>query len=134
VIKRTNCHAGNRKKDTLQNCKGIWDKKAVSRAVQAAWYGYNRTYRSLIAFMIARLQPARKPMTLPKRCEIHPGQRVLVAERPTRQSDTLAEGVVLRILTRAESHPQGIQVQLIDGRVGRVQMVLELTHRRAHPN
>lgn len=64
-------------------------------------------------------------MAVPKRSDILPGQRVLVIEKQNQPSAVKTEGVVERILTKSASHPHGIKVMLQDGRVGRVQSVLD---------
>jgi uncharacterized repeat protein (TIGR03833 family) len=63
-------------------------------------------------------------MPTPKRSEIQPGLRVQVIEKQNQKSGTLTEGVVLRILTKSPSHPHGIKVMLQDGKVGRVQGII----------
>jgi uncharacterized repeat protein (TIGR03833 family) len=60
-------------------------------------------------------------MLVPKRSEIQPGMRVQIIEKQNQRSGQLSEGVVARILTSSPTHPHGIKVMLVDGRVGRVQ-------------
>jgi uncharacterized repeat protein (TIGR03833 family) len=62
---------------------------------------------------------------VPKRNEIHPGLRVQIIEKHNQRSGILSEGIVARILTKSPAHPHGIKVMLEDGRVGRVQNILE---------
>jgi len=62
-------------------------------------------------------------MTLPKRSEISPGQRVMIVEKQNQPTGLQTEGTVARILTKSASHTHGIKVMLVDGRVGRVQSV-----------
>lgn len=64
-------------------------------------------------------------MPVPKRNEIHPGLRVQIIEKHNQRSGILSEGIVARILTKSTAHPHGIKVMLEDGRVGRVQNILE---------
>ena len=66
-------------------------------------------------------------MSVPKRSEIHPGVRVRVVEKQNQRTGQLTEGIVARILTSSPSHPHGIKVMLEDGKVGRVQAILEET-------
>jgi uncharacterized repeat protein (TIGR03833 family) len=66
-------------------------------------------------------------MSVPKRSEIHPGLRVQVVEKQNQRTGQLTEGIVARILTSSLSHPHGIKVMLEDGKVGRVQAILEET-------
>ncbi len=61
----------------------------------------------------------------PKRAEIQPGMLVQIVEKQNQASGRLTEGVVARLLTRSPSHPHGIKVMLVDGRVGRVQAILK---------
>lgn len=63
-------------------------------------------------------------MPLPNRSEIQPGQRVSIVEKQNQSSGLQTEGVVGRILTKSPSHPHGIKVMLVDGRVGRVQGIV----------
>jgi len=64
-------------------------------------------------------------MALPKRGEILPGLRVQVIEKQNQSTGLLTEGTVLRILTKSSTHPHGIKVMLEDGKVGRVQSIIE---------
>ena len=64
-------------------------------------------------------------MTLPKRSQIRPGLRVQIVEKQNQRTGALTEGVVLRILTKSPSHPHGIKVMLEDGKVGRVQAIVD---------
>lgn len=64
-------------------------------------------------------------MSVTKRSDIKPGTRVLVVEKHNQRSGTLTEGIVARILTPGANHPRGIKVMLQDGKVGRVQKILE---------
>ena len=63
-------------------------------------------------------------MNLPKRSDIQPGMRVRIIEKQNQRSGALTEGVVARLLTNSPTHPHGIKVLLVDGRVGRVQAIL----------
>ncbi len=60
-------------------------------------------------------------MPLPKRSDIHPGLTVQIVEKQNQRTGALTTGVVARLLTKSASHPHGIKVMLVDGRVGRVQ-------------
>lgn len=64
-------------------------------------------------------------MTLPQRKELSPGLRVKIVEKHNQRTGALTEGVIARILTRSSSHPHGIKVMLDNGRVGRVQSILD---------
>ena len=63
-------------------------------------------------------------MNVPKRSEIRPGMRVQIIEKHNQRSGALSEGIVSRVLTSSPTHPHGIKVMLVDGRVGRVQAIL----------
>jgi uncharacterized repeat protein (TIGR03833 family) len=62
--------------------------------------------------------------TLPTRSAIHPGIRVQIIEKHNQRNGLLTEGIVQRILTNSPTHPHGIKVMLVDGKVGRVQAIL----------
>ncbi|MBI2844331.1 MAG: YwbE family protein [Armatimonadetes bacterium] len=70
-------------------------------------------------------------MSIRDRGHILPGQRVRIVEKQNQATGELTEGVVDQILTRSASHPHGIKVRLTDGRVGRVQEIVETP--TAHP-
>ena len=63
-------------------------------------------------------------MSVPKRIEIQPGLRVQVVEKQNQASGKLTEGIVARILTSSPTHPHGIKVMLVSGKVGRVQAIV----------
>ncbi len=63
-------------------------------------------------------------MPVPKRSELRAGVRVQIVEKQNQRSGTLTEGVVARILTSSPTHPHGIKVMLEDGKVGRVQAIV----------
>jgi uncharacterized repeat protein (TIGR03833 family) len=59
----------------------------------------------------------------PTRAQIKPGSRVRIILKQDQPSGKLTEGIVKELLTSSPSHPHGIKVRLMDGRVGRVQEV-----------
>jgi uncharacterized repeat protein (TIGR03833 family) len=63
-------------------------------------------------------------MSTPKRSEIHPGTKVQIVEKQNQLTGLLTEGIVARILTKSPAHPHGIKVMLTNGKVGRVQVIL----------
>ncbi len=63
-------------------------------------------------------------MRVPGRSEIRPGMVVQIVEKQNQRSGQLTEGVVARILTKSPTHPHGIKVMLVDGKVGRVQAIV----------
>jgi len=64
-------------------------------------------------------------MGVPNRNEIQPGFRVQIVEKQNQRTGALTEGIVSRILTKSPTHPHGIKVMLVDGRVGRVQSIVD---------
>ena len=64
-------------------------------------------------------------MGVPRRSEIQPGLRVQVIEKHNQANGQLTEGIVARILTKSPTHPHGIKVLLVSGKVGRVQAIVE---------
>ena len=65
-------------------------------------------------------------MSVPKRIEIQPGMRVEIIEKQNQRSGLRSEGIVARLLTKSATHPHGIKVMLVNGKVGRVQAILPL--------
>ncbi len=64
-------------------------------------------------------------MAIPVRKEIHPGMLVKIVEKHNQSTGQLTEGVVMRLLTSSPTHPHGIKVQLVNGKVGRVQEIIK---------
>ena len=60
----------------------------------------------------------------PPRIQIKPGIRVKIVLKQDQRSGKLTEGVVKELLTSSPTHPHGIKVRLIDGKVGRVQSLI----------
>ena len=50
---------------------------------------------------------------------------VLIILKQDQRTGKLTKGVVQDILTSSASHPHGIKVRLVDGRVGRVQEIVK---------
>jgi len=48
------------------------------------------------------------------------GSSVGIVLKQDQKSGKITQGIVMRILTNSSSHPHGIKVELMDGRVGRV--------------
>lgn len=59
------------------------------------------------------------------RANIKMGSKVKIVLKADQSTGTLTEGIVARILTNSGIHPRGIKVMLEDGKVGRVQEILE---------
>ena len=57
------------------------------------------------------------------RNNIKPGSHVKIVLKQDQKSGKLTEGYVGRILTK--QHPRGIKVMLEDGKVGRVQEIMD---------
>lgn len=60
-----------------------------------------------------------------QRSGVQPGARVAIVQKQDQRTGRTVEGVVAAVLTRSPSHPHGIKVRLLDGRVGRVKAVLD---------
>ena len=57
------------------------------------------------------------------------GSRVEVVLKTDQKTGTLTYGIVAEILTNSSFHPHGIKVRLEDGRVGRVQKIVDLINK-----
>jgi uncharacterized repeat protein (TIGR03833 family) len=51
--------------------------------------------------------------------------RVQIVEKQNQSTGQLTEGIVARILTSSPTHPHGIKVMLVNGIVGRVQVIVD---------
>jgi len=60
-----------------------------------------------------------------QRSQIKHGIRVKIVLKQDQRSGKLTEGIVKDILTNSLTHPHGIKVRLIDGKVGRVQSIIK---------
>lgn len=60
----------------------------------------------------------------PPRIQIKPGIHVRIVLKPDQRSGKLTEGIVKELLTSSPTHPHGIKVRLVDGKVGRVQSLM----------
>lgn len=59
------------------------------------------------------------------RADVKVGTKVKIVLKADQRTGRLTEGVVMRLLTKSNTHPHGIKVMLEDGQVGRVQEVVE---------
>ena len=59
------------------------------------------------------------------RKNIKTGSHVKIVLKQDQKSGKLTEGYVCRILTNKSQHPRGIKVMLQDGKVGRVQEIMD---------
>ena len=55
---------------------------------------------------------------------IKPGMTVLIVLKQDQRTGKLTKGIVKDILTNSPTHPHGIKVRLMDGRVGRVKEII----------
>ena len=63
-------------------------------------------------------------LSIPSRAQIKPGLRVRIVLKQDQPTGKLTEGIVKELLTSSSTHPYGIKVRLMDGRVGRVKEVV----------
>jgi len=59
------------------------------------------------------------------RCSIRAGSLVDIVQKEDQKSGRITRGIVYEILTNSSFHPHGIKVRLKDGRVGRVDEIVE---------
>jgi uncharacterized repeat protein (TIGR03833 family) len=59
-----------------------------------------------------------------QRRNIKQGIRVKIVLKQNQRSGILTEGIVKEVLTNSSNHPHGIKVRLMDGKVGRVQVIM----------
>lgn len=59
--------------------------------------------------------------------DVRIGQRVEIVLKKDQRTGVLTEGIILRKLTKAPKHTQGIKVLLESGEVGRVKNILQDT-------
>jgi uncharacterized repeat protein (TIGR03833 family) len=57
------------------------------------------------------------------RKNIKPGSTVGIVLKEDQRSGRITKGIVKRILTSSLFHPNGIKVELMDGKVGRVKVI-----------
>lgn len=58
-----------------------------------------------------------------KRSNIKSGMLVSIVLKKDQRTGTLTRGIVKDILTKSSNHPHGIKVRLMNGQVGRVQVI-----------
>lgn len=54
---------------------------------------------------------------------IKPGASVGIVQKQDQRSGKITRGIVKRLLTNSSFHPNGIKVELMDGKVGRVKVI-----------
>lgn len=57
------------------------------------------------------------------RSNIKSGLKVSIVLKQDQRTGKLTEGIVKDILTNSETHPHGIKVRLLDGKIGRVKAI-----------
>ena len=60
-----------------------------------------------------------------RRADIKPGIDVMVELTEDKRTGRLTEGKVKEVITSSPNHPHGIKVMLEDGKVGRVQSLMQ---------
>jgi len=60
-----------------------------------------------------------------QRSKIKPGIHVKIVLKQDQRIGKLTEGIVKNVLTNSSTHPHGIKVRLTNGKVGRVQLLVE---------
>ena len=68
------------------------------------------------------MEPGKNPRN---RADIRPGMTVDIVTKGDQRSGRTVRGTVREILTGSGSHPHGIKVRLTDGRVGRVNAIVD---------
>ena len=63
-------------------------------------------------------------VSIPSRDKITIGIMVQIILKKDQHTGQLTDGMVKRILTSSSNHPHGIKVELMDGKIGRVQNIL----------
>lgn len=63
-------------------------------------------------------------MTVPKHSTLHPSLPVSIVQKHHQSTGHLTHGKIATVLTRGD-HPRGVKVRLIDGKVGRVQEIIQ---------
>ena len=58
------------------------------------------------------------------RADIKIGGKVKIVLKADQPTGKLTDGIVARILTKSSHHPHGIKVMTADGKVGRVQEIV----------
>jgi uncharacterized repeat protein (TIGR03833 family) len=65
-----------------------------------------------------------KQMNGKSRNDIKSGSMVFIVLKKDQRSGKRTKGIVKDVLTKSSFHPHGIKVRLVDGRVGRVQEII----------
>ena len=62
---------------------------------------------------------------IPSRSKISLGIKVQIVQKQDQRTGKLTEGKVKRILTSSQVHPYGIKVELDNGKIGRIQKIMQ---------
>ena len=62
---------------------------------------------------------------IPSRSKISLGIMVQIVQKQDQRTGKLTEGKVKRILTSSQVHPHGIKVELDNGKIGRIQNIIQ---------
>ena len=62
---------------------------------------------------------------IPSRSKISLGITVEIVQKQDQRTGKLTEGKVKRILTSSQVHPHGIKVELDNGKIGRIQKIIQ---------
>ena len=62
---------------------------------------------------------------IPSRDKISIGVIVQIVQKQDQRTGNLTEGKVKRILTSSQFHPHGIKVELENGKIGRIQKIIQ---------
>jgi uncharacterized repeat protein (TIGR03833 family) len=65
------------------------------------------------------------PYSLNTRDKVNIGIIVQIIQKQDQRTGKLTEGIVKRILTSSNFHPHGIKVELDNGKIGRIQNIVE---------
>ena len=60
----------------------------------------------------------------PSKEELILGMSVQIVQKQDQRTGNLTDGKIKRILTSSNIHPHGIKVELISGKIGRVQKII----------
>ena len=62
---------------------------------------------------------------IPPRSKISLGIMVQIVQKQDQRTGKLTEGKVKKILTSSQVHPHGIKVELDNGKIGRIQNIIQ---------
>ena len=71
---------------------------------------------------------------IPLRAKISIGATVQIICKQDQRTGHLTDGIVKRILTSSSFHPHGIKVELSNGKIGRVQKIMQFKFDKSQTN